>query len=255
VGRIKGWESPVYLRLADALGKLDETFVRASPGGAGSYNALIFGEGESDVGHLGAAHAYFLARGEFTDISPTFQALPDQSGDDALLKQCKAQARTRQREACVFVFDRDNPKIVKAVDGPEGWRSWGNGVVSLPLSRPPWRADEDVCIELLYEDDVLEREDEAGRRLFLAREFDSRTGLHTSRRYTTPHPKAKSFVREEVYEVATSTSVGMAKLAFAEAVAAPEPQFAGVNFEGFRPTFEVMRRGIIEAWDEINEVV
>jgi hypothetical protein len=49
--------------------------------------------------------------------------------------------------------------------------------------------------------------------------------------------------------------VGMAKLAFAEAVAAPEPQFAGVNFEGFRPTFEVMRRGIIEAWDEINEVV
>jgi hypothetical protein len=141
--------------------------------------------------------------------------------------------------------------MVKKVDGPQGWRNWGNGVVSVPLIAPSWREREDVCIELLYEDEVFERHDADGRRLFQAREFDRHSGLHNSGEYTTPHPGHKTLIRENVFSVASNSSVGLSKMAFATALSSAGSGFEGVSFEGFEGTFAAIRGAVMEADDEL----
>ncbi len=250
VGRIKGWENPIYVALANSLHDLDDSFIRAEPRAGQVFRSVVFTEGESDALHLSAAHRFLRRRGLFTDLDFTYQDLGEK-GDDALLRQCRAQARTRQLQPCVFVFDRDNPQVVKEVDGPPGWRNWGNGVVSVPLIAPSWRAEGDVCIELLYKDEVFQRRASDGRRLFQASEFDRRSGLHYSGKYTTPHPGGKTLIREAVFEISSNSSVGMSKMAFATALQSESDGFTGVSFEGFLGTFTAIRGAVIEANDEL----
>lgn len=250
VGRIKGWENPIYMSLASSLHDIDPSFVRAAATSDKSLRAVVFTEGESDALHLRAAHHFLRRRGLFTDLNVDYQDVGDK-GEDALLRQCQAQARTRQRQPCVFVFDRDTQSMVKKVDGPQGWRNWGNGVVSVPLIAPSWREGEDVCIELLYEDEVFERHDADGRRLFQAREFDRHSGLHNSGEYTTPHPGHKTLIRENVFSVASNSSVGLSKMAFATALSSAGSGFEGVSFEGFEGTFAAIRGAVMEADDEL----
>lgn len=252
LGMIKGWEHPTYRRLAHLLSTLDETFVPVTVAGGTTVRALAFTEGESDVLHLRAAHKWLAEQGAFHDLQLDFQELDDHRGDKALLQQCKAQSRTRQRNPHVFVFDRDNPEILKDVDGPQGWRNWGNGVVSVPLVAPAWRDNDALCVELLYEDEVFDRRDDEDRRLFMRHEFDAKSGVHHTGQYTTPNPQRTTVVCEAVYEVATNKSVGLAKRAFAEAIANAAGSFAGVSFEGFRGTFDIIRQAVIEADRELS---
>jgi len=252
VGRIKGWDDPVYLALAGQLSELDPTFSRRAAPVAARHRAQVFTEGTSDGDHLLAALRQLQKQGLFLDLALDVKAVPDLHGDDALLKHCQALARAVHALPCVCVFDSDKESIVKRVAESSGWKNWGNGVVSVALSPPPWRDGQGVCIELLYEDAVLQRLDTRGRRLFLAEEFDRGNGHHLTEEYTTPNPGGPTLVRESVHTKATGRSVGLSKKDFARAVTARKPPFADLAFAGFQATFEQLREAVAEAARDIE---
>ncbi len=253
VGSVKGWNDPVYTRLAAALHDVDASF-RATLSAVSAVETIpIYTEGVSDNSHLAAAARYFADRGEFTDLALEISEEFALGGDDALLKRCESLALTRQPRPCVCLFDRDNQKVLLRAVGSGAWKNWGNGVAALALVPPPWRdPDAAVCVEMLHDQDVLQRTDSEGRRVFLLEEFDRVSGHHESRRYTTPNPQNRTLVREVVHEIETGRSVGLAKVAFADAVKAKAEPFQSVSFEGFRATFELIRQAVREIVGEAD---
>jgi RNA-directed DNA polymerase len=251
LGKIKGWDHPTYLKFADTLKELDPKFTRPARKTSSVITAQVFTEGESDGLHLRAAHRYFTARGEFTDISFEIHMNSGRYGHDALLRRCKALADVEHTKPCVCLFDRDTPKIIKEVGGVVGWRNWGKGVVSAVLVPPPWRAER-VCIELLHDESVIKTVDENGRRLFVGDEFDVVTGHHTYEPYTTPHPRRDALVYEDVHTKDDGKSIGLSKTAFAEAIVNESGGFADVSFAGFHGTMEKIREALLEAMEDIR---
>ena len=79
----------------------------------------------------------------------------------------------------VYLLDSDDSRFtVKArAEGRDYVRS-DNNVYLAVLPKPDHRSFDTVCIEHYYIDEDLMREDKAGRRIYLSREFDRETGFH-----------------------------------------------------------------------------
>jgi RNA-directed DNA polymerase len=254
VGSVRGWGDPVYQRLATKLAELDSTFHlrfgREIPGGP--HRARLLTEGASDIDHLLAALAWLQARGEFRELELHAADYPNE-GDEALLKHCEHIKDVPQTEPSVCLFDRDNDKVLRKVVNGGHFKHWGHGVVSLALVPPPdFEHADRFCIEMLYPASVLQREDAAGRRVYLADEFDRRSGRHqTGRSYT--RDRGSSMVREEVFSAVDGESVAKGKTAFASAVLAREEPYRDVGFDSFRPTFEAIRQALAFALPRIAD--
>lgn len=251
VGSVKGWGDPTYRRLARALRDLDPGFrPRTLRKLHSPQRVRLFTEGPSDVEHLHAAKKYFDRIGDFDLLELEIPEDAAAGGDAPLLTRCKALAVTKQPTPCVCVFDRDNDTVLRDAVGPTGSRDWGNEVAAVALVHPEWRdSAKPLSVEMLYDDETLRRRDSSGRRLYLASEFDRRSGHHETELVTTPNPSAKTLVREDVHEVGTRQSVGLSKLAFAQAIASGTPPFEHVSFEGFRPTFAAIEEATARVVD------
>jgi len=242
VGSIKGWTSSVYVGLAESLRSVDASFKPKAIAQAKAETRVgLLTEGESDQLHLLAAQRYFHDQNEFTEFHLVSDPSSPNAGDQELLKACEGLALSRQTHPRLCVFDRDRKDTLKKAVGTGDWKNWGNGVASVALLGPnePW-----LCIEMLHDDKTRSMKDEQGRRMFLSKEFDPRTGHHPSRRYTITHPKSSKLIPDDVYEIETGDSVGLSKMAFAKAVYGQNGAFAAVSFEGFRETFEVIREAV-----------
>jgi RNA-directed DNA polymerase len=254
VGSIKGFTNPTYLALAAALEEVDERFVLrhevdpAPPGGPppeDQIQALLFTEGKTDVSHVIAAQRYFHRRGEFLGFKLSAGAIPPKrGGDDWLLKTSEIMAAVPQARPCVCLFDRDKDDIVAKSVGDREWKNRGNGVVNVALAG---RGDERICIESLYGQHSRETKNEEGRRLFLMVEFDPESGHHESQPFNTPHPDTRRVVADSVYSMEDRRPVSLTKDEFATAIADAEGDFAEVDFEGFRPTFEAIEAAVVVA--------
>ncbi len=246
VGAIKGWNNPVYLALASELRRLDPSYVRTmrvldSP----PTLFRVFAEGPTDLIHLEAAIKHFQQNGEFSDLDLHLERPTDQRGGGTeLLTQCKLFARYRQKPPAVFIFDSDEQKVMPEVVGVgASFKPWGNNVFSFVIPTPAHRAaHQPLCIELLYTDELLERRDGQGRRIYRRDEFDPETGFHLTETVSNSRPKAESLVRDDdVFDWTTKGKVSLSKKGFAEAIAARKSPYETVAFEGFRRVFEVLR--------------
>jgi RNA-directed DNA polymerase len=256
VGSVKGWTSSVYLGLATVLERVDDgfTLIHEAPvaNAEPEHRIRLFTEGKTDVLHLLAAQRHFHARGEFLEFELSANDESARQGDQNLLAYCQALAVTRQPEPCLCLFDRDNEDVLAKAVGGDDWKNWGNGVVAVALAGP---GGDRVCIEMLHSQETRDILDENGRRLFLGSEFNPRTGQHHSRRFTTPYPGNKALVREYVFPIGEEhqgeregeDSVALSKAAFAEAIWKESGDFADLDFEGFRLTFEVIREATAAA--------
>jgi hypothetical protein len=101
---------------------------------------------------------------------------------------------------------------------------------------------------MLYPPSVLASFHNEGRRLWLRSDFDE-AGLNHDGCYQMQYPQNKTtLVVEKVHPVVdTERSVGLAKVAFADAVWRGQPPFDHVDFEGFRPTLERFWRAVATA--------
>jgi len=246
VGSVKGFTSSTYLKLAATLEELDENFVlrhKAPPPDPSEKRMVrLLTEGDTDILHILAAQRHFHRKGEFLDLELVADEEFDPGGDSKLLQRCEALATTMQPVPCVCLFDRDSDQALKRAIGPSGnWRNWGRGVTAVALVEPD---GERACIETLYDQSAREIADEHGRRLFLMKEFNPRSGLHSSKLFSTPHPDKKKLVPESVFSVESGDSVGLTKADFAALIDTESGAFGKVSFESFRPTFEVIRQAL-----------
>jgi RNA-directed DNA polymerase len=245
VGAVKGWNSPVYRALAQTLQAVDPSY---SPSTLktlhGSTTARVYVEGATDVLHLKAAKAHFERKGEFADLRLELPADASAGGSSELLRFCEALAVTPQSVTCVCIFDRDEDKILRAAVGAGDMKDHGNNVIAVAIKPPPWRpAGEPLCIELLYEDSDLRRRDSADRRLYQRAEFNEK-GRHTTESAYVTLPKHTGLIREEVLRGEDGASIGLTKQAFAQYVVNQEEGFGDVDFEGFRPTLELLAEAV-----------
>jgi RNA-directed DNA polymerase len=245
VGSVKGWNSPVYRRLAASLRTLDSTFAPSTIRELQRKVAVrIYTEGETDFLHLQAAKQYFEALGEFMNMTFEFPQRKGAGGSSELWTVCKGLSVSGPPLMCLCVFDRDETKMLGRAVGGGDMKEHGPNVAAIAIKPPEWRDEADpLSIELLYTDEDLKRKDSAGRRLYLRSEFDDK-GRHESEPVYILTPKARELIREEVLAVKDGSPVGLAKTAFAKNVHDVSPGFAGVDFGGFRPTFTLIEEAV-----------
>ncbi len=254
VGAVRGFRDPTYLRLANVLGLLDETFEAPQLIAAGAPGTITyFTEGPTDVRHIQAALEALRAAGDLGQLELQPDPAYEPKNDERLMKHLKSLALSPQRVPCVGIFDRDT-KFASEI-GADGWKHLDNGVIAVTLATPQWRQPDDpICIEMLYPPGVLDRIDGDGRRVFLLEEFDDVTGHHIeTKRYTIPNPKKQTLVCDPVFDIQASDrgSVALSKMAFATAVARRRPPYEEVDYSGFQPTFELIGRAVAEAWENL----
>ena len=118
-----------------------------------------------------------------------------------------------------------------------------NHVFSCSIPIPAHRqATERLCIELLYPDSVLRAVDGSGRRVYQASEFNQENGSHSTENVYCFRPSGRSLILDRVIDFGTKENVALSKTSFADLVRGRQSPFERVEFEGFRPLFEVFLR-------------
>lgn len=212
--------------------------------------AEVWTEGKTDVQHLRTA-AKVLGKASFLRFNDPKESL----GDDQLLKQCIAFARTPQPNPVVFVFDRDKPDTLKRVVDSHGeFKNWGNNVFSFALPIPTHRQhDPWISIEHYYLDEDLKRTDKDGRRLYLASEFNPKSGRCIlnpdlsvgNKGLLDPNGQRDTIIDKDVFNSA-GDSVARSKAAFASYISQTNSSFDRINFDAFLQIFELLERILLE---------
>ena len=136
---------------------------------------LIFTEGHTDWKHMKHVFNYLF---EPDSLNFQFREYPPNTpmGSSELLSMCKSFAKDRHPAPRIMIFDCDIQSVLKEVNGPNGYKYWGNRVYSVALPIPPHRqATPHICIEHYYTDDEITKEflvSGEHRRLHIGYEFD-----------------------------------------------------------------------------------
>lgn len=212
---------------------------------------LIITEGKTDWMHLKAALASLREAGNYHDLHFDFLEYEDDMGDGELLKICQSASRFPQCRPLICIFDRDNRKVIRRVEGTDSpVKHWGYHVYSFALPVPDHRQGEQsaVSIELYYADDEIKRYDEAGRRLFMSNEFDGETGRHVERDFncvelhklqsTTCVIDRKVFNRD-------GCNCALSKIGFARNVLNQVDDFRDFDFSRFREVFDIINEVVV----------
>lgn len=260
IGEVKGWDDPVYLDLVARIERIDPKLsmkreVLDDPDRAKPRAVRLFVEGKTDRIILEAALEYFHGQGEYLDLQFQFDAESVRNGDTGVNEFCDHLSVSQQPICCIGVVDRDG-KIGTAIGAmTDSIEMLPKGVAKIALVPPDFRPNSSqVCIEMLFPDDVLHRQNVDGRRIFLREEFNRVSTLHTSGKFAVPNVNHQSLVADPVYKAVggTPVSVALSKVEFAAGVAAGNPPYGGIDFDGFRPTFDSIRKAVDKATPRLS---
>ncbi|MFZ0943782.1 MAG: hypothetical protein WB930_17850 [Syntrophobacteraceae bacterium] len=219
-----------------------------------SSQAFVHTEGKTDWKHLQKAMQKLKL-----NLSLRFYDKEDCIGDRNLLDHCKSLSKGiyPQEKPLIFVFDRDNPQVVKEVnDEDKPFKHWGNNVYSFAIPLPSHRLHyENVSIEFYYSDAEIKTYDTKERRLYMSSEFNETSGRHHNDRsisYGNRHKlkgitdklKAK-IIDSDVFDE-HSRSLALSKSDFAENIYRDVPAFANFDFSHFSDIFIVVK-SVLEA--------
>ena len=202
----------------------------------------IMTEGDSDAIHLQTALKHFKSIGHFDELVPRFENYAGDKGDVDLLQTLKRIAKADIYELVVGVFDCDNETFMRSNAAASGSVvRLGRMVFAVFLAAPAGTTGR-FCIESLYSRSEATRLTSDERRLFFGDEFDARTGLDASGTYRRQTPKNTSVVlSDKVERVSDGKSSLLSKMDFAKLVSVGAAPFSDMNFDGFRPTFLLVR--------------
>ena len=252
---IRGKDNSTYRRLMNWVARIDPTCVREVPEeqkNGVTLSPVVFTEGKSDWKHLRAATDAYKRLGKYAGLDfELFDGEVEKAGDTGLLEKCKHFSESSQSRVHIFVFDRDNDSLIKAVH-PAGklFKDWGNQVFSFAIPVPPHRRESpQVCIELCYQDNDLKRPDRSGRRLFLSSEFSRTSGRFLDKSLDlTCSDKNKAgrvpvtVIDNHVYDP-DDKNVALPKDDFANLILTRDERFRDLDFTGFQ--------GILSTLEEI----
>jgi hypothetical protein len=216
---------------------------------------LIVTEGKTDWRHMKMALSAFRLVGDYDDLDIEFFEFDNEvkMGDTKLSQMCEYLATLPQQRTIVFVFDRDNPQIIKTMSGePSPYKNWGNRVYSLCLPVPPHRSNyKNLTVELYYTDDALRTTDPAsGKRLWFTNEIEiitrPTTGEKTYRALDQSHEHEE--LEKKVFDQpadqivnAAGEYVGLSKAAFTDVIVGNAEISREFDRTAFRLLFDVIR--------------
>lgn len=225
---IKGSHDPVVLNLVAKYRRVQSgAFPKIGSAAAATFDeVVIFCEGKTDIAHLQRALGHFGGKGLYSSLSGCkLRIVGDDGGSGQLLQTLKAIVASHPGgvggSAKIFLFDRDEPAVLNAIDGGRPKR-WVQGVGSLAIPVPKFRdASERLCVELLYPDEVLALTDDAGRRLYRPAEFVLPAGRHKQnsgiRLQNSARWQSKAIIDSEVYDI-NDNNVALGKAGFSALV-------------------------------------
>lgn len=209
---------------------------------------LILTEGKTDWKHLKAAFRRLKESGYLDEsLDVDFDEQEEPIGDITLSNTCQASAKVKQPRILIFVFDRDNDKILRDLElESKQYRFFGNNVYSFAIPIPSFRPTQSkVSIEFYYPDNDLMRMDGEGRRLFLSSEFNQKTGRHNDQdlicielnrlRGETKIIDSNVFDKE-------NKNVALSKDDFAENILVDDNKFRDIDISEFVKIFGVIER-------------
>ena len=245
LGAVRGYDR-VYQQLAKLLTACDPSFTPTAPAIPRQGEIVFATEGPSDPLHLEAALRELRTGGAFRELDLRAVSHQPPKNDEQLWRWLNRQAEVPNRIPHLGLFDHDSDYASQI--GESGWSHLGNGVVAVALAPAPWLGEtKNFCIEMLYPRDILRREDADGRRLFLRDEFDEE-GVSRDGRFRMAHPRSKTLVVAKVHPVDDPTvSVGLAKVAFADAIWRRQAPYESVDFSGFEPTLRRIWKAVATA--------
>lgn len=252
---VRGKDNLIYLRFRDKLQQLDPSYKPKDRTSSilSSVSIYIGTEGTSDWKHLKAALHRFQIMGEFTDLKIEFWEYEEdtQMNDSELLKRCQYQSEKRLDKMHIYIFDRDNPNMVRQVNEPDNdYKRWGANLFSFAIPVPSHRQDTpDICIELYYPDLDIKKLDPNGRRIFLSNEFDKESARHlTENLNCTALNKVKrqlTIIDDAVYNEHRK-NIALPKNDFATNILKQVPNFDNLDISSFVLIFELIRKIIQE---------
>lgn len=254
LGMVRGRDDQIYRRFLVQLKRLAPELVKESveqlilPLPIAPHT--IWTEGKTDWKHLKAALAALKIQGKFRGLDLKFMEKDDPScrGSKNALNTCKGLSRKLQDDVNVFIFDRDEPDVLKEVmplDGSD-FKDWSNRVYSFALPVPSHRSltCTQISIELLYMDADVKRANSQGRRLFLSNEFNPDSCRHNTIPQLSAAEKGRLKPPLKVIDDAvfneTSDNVALSKNDFAENILNSEAGFENIDFSGFERVFQVL---------------
>lgn len=252
LGMVKGHDDPNYRRFLYKYVKLDPDYVLPQEEFPATEfeakQAIIFTSGKTDWRHISAALRVFKAEGRYTDLDLLFREEDDPIGDSRLATMCEVYSKTPTpyQVPYIFVFDRDDAKILKSVNlTDQDFSDWGNNVYSIALPVPSHRLETpEICIELLYKDEDIKRFDAHRRRIFLTSEFHPDSGRHLEEELNFSIPKKiqphkLGIIDHDVYDN-LNRNVALTKAQFAEYVFEGVDGFDDLEIGGFKPLFDLI---------------
>jgi hypothetical protein len=217
---------------------------------------LVITEGKTDWQHVKRALRHFQASGEFNDLDIEFLEFGngETMGDEKLAQMCETAPLLRLRRRCIFMFDRDKPKIISKMGGapPEKFRTVSRDVFSFCIPVPAHRTGyQNITTEMYYVDADLRRVDPiTQKRLWFSNEIEEvrepTTGAKEYRTRSDPRPdvELKKWVFDEPADNirdATGRPVGLSKAAFVSTIV-DHPQIGPqLDRSEFRRILEVLK--------------
>ncbi len=137
-----------------------------------STRTLVITEGKTDWKHLKAALLHYQNKGEFKELDFSFHEYEDASfSDDKLHNFLTNVAQVSNTKKIIGIFDRDEGNGRKY--SKNKINELGNNVYAMTIPQPEHRNYHDgICIEFMYKDNDLFKENEDGRRLYVSSQFN-----------------------------------------------------------------------------------
>lgn len=211
---------------------------------------LIITEGKTDWKHMKKSYEKLLQNGGIEELDIEFLEYEEALGDSRLYQLFEYISMLNNHNKIICIFDRDKPDIVKKViNSRKDYRYNKNKVYSMVIPIPKSRESiSEICIEHLYLDEDIKREKD-GKRIYIGNEFSRKSGIHNEKNEIFCMKKDKC--GSDSYKIIDSDcwvashanenkNIAMSKNEFADNIVFEVEEFKDINFEGFKPLFQVI---------------
>lgn len=208
-----------------------------------SNKPLIITEGKTDWKHLKAALE--SCRKEL-DIE-FFEYEDDiKMGSSKLMTMKDSFKNIKNNRLIIFVFDRDEPKIINEI-GTKEFEYFGNNVYAFCIPKLSEELDS-ISIEYYYKHNVFEIEDSNGRRIFSGLDFylgstNSKCGKYQTRKIDKSGKPV--VIDDNVFksdDPEMKNSIALSKNDFAENILYKTKNFSSIDFSNFNKIFDVISK-------------
>ena len=210
---------------------------------------IIITEGKTDIKHILKAQEML----SITDLDYACIEIDNQpDGDMNLIALLEQLAKVKRANSIIGIFDRDNDKILKALNTNESeFHAFGNNVYGFCIPVPEMRKQNGqikISIEYLYSDEEIKTFLPNGCRLFLGTEFTKKSMWHNTEQLTLKLPKGKGEDKilennggQAVFDSDDNNYLAK-KDDFAEAISKGQVDISKDSWTNFHPIFNIIRK-------------